>query len=186
MPFDYDAFYNSPSQFLVGTTDCSTGKAIYFTKDEITRDLDVLKASSSLPLISPIVTVNGYELLDGGLADPIPIRKSIQDGNTKNVVVLTQNKGYIKKPDSLLRLYKAKYKKYPELLQTMTTRHELYNETLEYIEKLEKEGSCFVIRPQKPLQVSRLEKDSAKLVDLHQNGYEDAKNLYDQIQSFLK
>jgi predicted patatin/cPLA2 family phospholipase len=185
VPFDYDTFYNSPAAFVAGATDCNTGKAVYFSKDQIERNFDVLRASSSLPLVSPIVTIDGLELLDGGLADPIPLRKSIQDGNQKNVIVLTQNKGYLKKPDSLMRLYKAKYKKYPALLQTMMARHQLYNDTLQYIEQLEKEGSCMVIRPQNPLQVGRLEKDSAKLVDLYQNGYEDAKILSDQLHSFL-
>lgn len=185
VPFDYDTFYNSPASFTAGATNCITGKAVYFSKDQIELNFDVLRASSSLPLVSPIVHIDEQPLLDGGLAEPIPIRKSIQDGNQKNIVVLTQNKGYIKKPDSLLRLYKVKYKKYPALLHTMMIRHQKYNETLQYIEQLEKEGSCIVIRPQNPLQVGRLERDSAKLVDLYQNGYEDAKMLSDQIHSFL-
>lgn len=186
VPFDYDTFYNSPAEFIAGVTNCSTGKAVYYSKHQIERNFDVLRASSSLPLVSPTVTIDGQDLLDGGLADPIPVRKSIADGNQKNVVVLTQNKGYIKKPDSLMRLYKAKYKKYPALLQTMMSRHLLYNETLNYIEQLENEGRCLVIRPQNPLHVGRLEKDSAKLTDLYQEGYEDAKLLSGQLYSFLQ
>lgn len=186
VPFDYDAFYNSSVQFLAGTTDCKTGEVVYFSKEEMTRDFDVLRASSSLPLISPIVNINGHELLDGGLADPIPIRKSIQAGNKKHVIVLTQNKGYVKKPESLLALYKMKYKKYPGLLHTMTTRHQMYNETLEFIEELEQEGSCFVIRPTKPLRVGRFEKDPGKLLDLHQNGYEDAREMYQRLREFIE
>lgn len=184
--FDYEAFYNAQCEFLVGTTDCKTGKAIYFSKDDMMRDgFDVLRASSSLPLLSPIVNFKGYELLDGGIADSIPIAKSIEDGNDKNIIILTRNKGYRKSPLKFANLFKMKYRKYPLLIEAMMNRYKNYNETLDYIEELEREGKALVIRASKELKVDRLEKNSEKLHEIFQNGYKDAENMYDRIKEFI-
>ncbi|MCX7709100.1 MAG: patatin family protein, partial [Clostridia bacterium] len=155
-----------------------------FSKDEMKKDFDALRASSSIPLLSPIVHINSMELLDGGVADPIPIRKSLQDGNRKNVIVLTRNRDYSKKPVRFYRLFQSKYRKYPELLNAIRNRHVVYNETLRFIEALERDGSAIVIRPSKPLQVDRLEKNPEKLLELYDNGYQDTEELLERINTF--
>ena len=186
VPFDYETFQNSPCEFLVGATDCKTGKAVYFNKDDIREGFDALRASSSLPVISPIVQFKGYELLDGGISDSIPIAKSIEDGNDKNVVILTRNKGYRKNPMKFGKLIKIKYRKYPLLIESMMNRYKKYNETLETIEELEGKGKVMVIRPSEQLKVDRIERNSAKLHELFKNGYEDGEKSYERIQEFMR
>lgn len=186
VPFDYETFFNSQCEFLVGATDCKTGKAVYFNKDDLREGFDPLRASSSLPLISPIVNFKGYKLLDGGLADSIPIAKSIEDGNDKNIVILTRNKGYLKSPVRFGKIIKLKYKNYPLLIESIMNRYQKYNETLDYIEKLEEKGEAMVIRPSGKIKVDRLERNSAKLHELFKNGYEDAENSYERIQEFMR
>jgi predicted patatin/cPLA2 family phospholipase len=185
VPFDFETFYKSDCRFLVGTTDCNTGKSVYLNKEDLTEGFYALRATSALPLISPIINFKGYELLDGGISDSIPITKSIEDGNAKNIIILTRNKEYRKSPIKHISLLKLKYKKYPSLIKTMTDRYKNYNKTLEYVEQLESEGKVIVIRPSEELKVGRLERDPKKLQELFENGYEDAKNNYEKIMEFL-
>ena len=185
VPFDFRTFYESPGVFLVGATDCQTGKPLYLNKDDLGAQFQALRASASLPMLSPIVNYKGYELLDGGISDSIPIKKSIQDGNTKNIIVLTRNKGYRKRPGKFNALLKLTYKNYPQLIETMLNRYKNYNETLDYIEHLEDEGKALVIRPSNKLEVGRLEKDPQKLYRLLHQGYEDTKHSYERIKKFV-
>jgi len=185
VPFDFEAFEKANCEFLIGTTDCNTGKPIYLSKEDLGEEFQALRATSSLPLISPIVNFKGYELLDGGISDSIPIVKSVKDGNKKNIIILTRNKEYRKSPIKYTKLIKLKYKKYPLLVKTMMERYKSYNETLDYIEQLEREGNVIVIRPSQALKVGRLERDPEKLQELFENGYEDAKNSLDKIRGFL-
>jgi predicted patatin/cPLA2 family phospholipase len=184
--FDYQTFFSSKTKFLVGATDCNTGKAIYFTKDDFREGFDALRASSSLPVLSPIVNFKGYELLDGGISDSIPIAKSIEDGNDKNIVILTRNKGYRKKPAKFGGFIKMKYRKYPLLVESILNRYKKYNETLDYIEELEEQGKVLVIRPLKKITVDRLERNPLKLQELFQNGYKDAENSYKNLEEFIR
>jgi predicted patatin/cPLA2 family phospholipase len=185
VPFDFDTFNKSKCRFVVGTTDCKTGKPVYFAKEDIKDKFHVLRATASLPLVSPIVKYNGYELLDGGVSDSIPILKSIEDGNKKNIIVLTRNKGYRKSPQKLTGLIKLKYRKYPQLVETLLNRYSSYNETMDLIDKLEEEGKALIIRPSKKLAVDRMEKDTQKLKELLQNGYDDAKDIHEKISQFI-
>lgn len=183
--FDFQTYYESPGFFLVGATDCQTGKPLYLHKHDLGEQFQALRASASLPMLSPIVNYKGYELLDGGISDAIPIKKSIKDGNTKNIIVLTRNIGYRKRPGKFNALLKLKYRKYPLLIETMLNRYKNYNETLDYIEHLENEGKAFVIRPSIELEVGRLEKDPQKLRRLLHHGYEDTKRSYERIMEFV-
>jgi predicted patatin/cPLA2 family phospholipase len=183
--FDYETFEKSQSKFVVGVTDCVTGKPMYLNKEDINNGFHGLRATASLPLISPIVRFKGKELLDGGIAAPIPIYKSIEDGNKKHIVVLTRNKEYRKTPMSYPGLMKIKYKKYPNLVNAMIDRHNVYNKTLEFLEEQEKAGKVLIIRPTKEVNVSRTEKDPEKLRELFKDGYEDAKRMHDKIVKFL-
>lgn len=183
--FDYEAFEQSETELLVTATDCRTGKPVYFTKSEIGDRFEALRASASLPLIAPIVHYKGFELLDGGIADSIPIRKSIEDGNDKNVIVLTRNREYRKEPMKNTWLIRRAYHKYPELVEAVLQRYQNYNDTLDYIEQLEQEGRAVVIRPSMQLEVDRLEKNPEKLKRLLSVGYEDAKNANAAPEKFL-
>ncbi|SHH34364.1 Predicted phospholipase, patatin/cPLA2 family [Caloranaerobacter azorensis DSM 13643] len=185
IPFDFETFNEAKEKFIIVATDCKTGQPVYFDKDECEDVVKAIKASSSLPFVAPIVEMNGKFLLDGGIADPLPIKKSIEDGNKKNVIVLTRNKGYRKSPFKLRKLLKVMYSEYPGLINAMLNRYKVYNSTLEYIEKLESEKKVFVIRPTKNMKVDRIERDVNKLKELYEMGYEDAKRCYDEMMNWI-
>ncbi len=174
--FDYENFYKTPGVFRIGATNCLTGKVDFFEKHDITIGLKHIKASCSLPLLSPVVEINGIPYLDGGVADPIPVRKALADGCEHVVVVLTQAPGYRKTPSgkNANRLYKMVYPKYPALVHALETRHQQYNDTLDFVETLEKQGRATVIRPDGSLKLQRFEKDTAVLGALFDQGYRDA------------
>lgn len=179
--FDYDALNNCPIKFLTGTMDCNTGKALWFDKDDLSKNLEITEASCAIPLFAPIVKYKGHKLLDGGFACPIPIEKSIEDGNKFHVIVLTQNKGYTKKPYSQLSLAKLKYRKYPNVIETLKKRHEVYNNQIELCEKLEKEGNAIIIRPKEPLKVNMATRDTELLLELYDEGHKECKEIIPNI-----
>ena len=174
IPYDYDRYFNNPDRFVMVTTNCLTGKAEYLEeKSSSARVMDIVRASSSLPFVSPITYVDGVPMLDGGIVDSIPVEYAMSQGYEKLVVVLTRNKGY-RKPDSRMPLAKVAYRKYPNLQNALRNRNAVYNKTMDLIEKLEDEGKITVIRPSRPIEVSRMEKDTAKLGALYQEGYDIA------------
>ena len=174
IPYDYDRYFNNPDRFVMVTTNCLTGKAEYLEeKSSSARVMDIVRASSSLPFVSPITYVDGVPMLDGGIVDSIPVEYAMSQGYEKLVVVLTRNKGY-RKPDSRMPLAKVAYRKYPNLQNALRNRNAVYNKTMDLIEKLEDEGKITVIRPTRPIEVSRMEKDTAKLAALYQEGYDIA------------
>ena len=171
IPYDYEALAKCPQDFEMVTTSCRTGKACYFNeKNDPKRIIDIVKASSSLPYVCPISYVDGEPMVDGGVADSIPICRAIDKGFDKNVVVLTRNKGYRKpmKEDSVPFFF---YRKYPQLRRAIAARNLVYNSQLDLVEKLEKEGKVLVIRPIESVKVSRIEKDTKKLLELYNEGY---------------
>ena len=177
IPYDYEAYFSNPDRFVMVTTNCITGKAEYFEeKNSSERVMDIVRASSSLPFVSPITYVDGIPMLDGGIVDSIPVEYAINQGYDKLVVILTRNKGYRKK-ESRMPLAKVTYKKYPNLRKALQERNATYNRTMDLIERLESEGKITVIRPFKPVEVGRMEKDTSKLRALYQEGYDVAKRL---------
>ena len=177
IPYDYDAYFSNPDRFVMVTTNCITGKAEYFEeKTSSERVMDIVRASSSLPFVSPISYVVGIPMLDGGIADSIPVEYAMNQGYEKLVVVLTRNRGYRKKAGSM-PLAKAVYRKYPALQKALSERNAIYNRTMDLIERLEDEGRITVIRPLKPVDVSRMEKDTDKLRALYQEGYDIAEKI---------
>ncbi|REK74281.1 patatin family protein [Paenibacillus paeoniae] len=187
VPFDYDAFQNSPEEYVIGTTDCTTGEPVYYHKNDPGYDLlKLLRASSSLPFIAPIVEFGGRKLLDGGIADPIPLREAERQGYQRNVLILTRNSDYRKSRSRFPWMLKRAYTKYPKLVETMLRRYEVYNETLDYIESQEKAGNVFVIRPQETLTVGRMERNKEKLDALYMQGYRDADKLMPSLQDWMK
>jgi predicted patatin/cPLA2 family phospholipase len=174
--FDYDTFYHSPGVFRIGATNCITGQTDYFDKSQITTGFEHLKASCSLPFLSPIVKIDGIPYLDGGIADPIPVRKALADGCDHVVVVLTQPFGYRKGPSSkkMNFLYHTVFGKYPNLVKSLESRNQYYNETVDFVEELERQGKATIIRPDDSLQLQRFEKNPSILEKLFAQGYGDA------------
>lgn len=171
IPYDYDAYFSNPDRFVMVTTDCRTGKAVYFEeKSSSERVMDIVRASSSLPFVCPISYVDGVPMLDGGIADSIPVEYAMSQGYDRLVVVLTRNRGYRKK-EGHLRFLNLFYRKYPALQKAIADRNAVYNRTMDLIERLEDEGRITVIRPLRPVEVGRMEKDTAKLRALYEEGY---------------
>ncbi len=187
-PFDYDTYFSSEMVCEIVTTNCITGKAEYMTeKSNKVRLMKICRASSSMPLVSPIVNVDGVPYLDGGLADSIPVKRALEHGNDKIIVILTRNPGYRKKPTSrgVKSLYGRAYRKYPNLVRAAVRRNMIYNQQMELVEKLEDEGKIFVLRPLIPT-VSRLEKNYDTLMHFYEHGYRLMKRQYQALQEYLE
>ena len=171
IPYHYDKLAACDEHFEMVTTSCHTGKACYYEeKHDPKRVIDIVKASSSLPFVAPISYVDGEPMLDGGIADSIPLKRAHTLGYDNNLVVLTRNKGYRKpsKPGTVPPLF---YRKYPALRDAIRHRNLLYNEQIALVEELESQGRLTVIRPEKPISVDRMERDTSKLLDLYNEGY---------------
>ena len=174
IPYHYDKFAACKERFEMVTTSCRTGRACYYDeKMDTVRIIDIVKASSSLPFVSPISYVDGEPMLDGGIADSIPLLRARELGFDNNLVVLTRNKGY-RKPQKPTTVPWFFYRKYPLLREAIRRRNTLYNEQIDLVERLEDKGELVVIRPQKPITVDRIERDTRKLLDLYNEGYECA------------
>ncbi len=172
IPYDYDAYFSNPDRFEMVTSNCLTGKAEYFEeRSNKDRVIDIVKASSSLPILCPVTYVDDVPMLDGGICDSIPVVRAMEQGYKKNVVVLTRNEGY-RKESKDVKIPGFIYRKYPAMRDALSHRNSVYNAQLELVEKLEADGDIFVIRPQEPIIVDRIEKDVDKLTDLYQQGYE--------------
>ena len=172
LPYDYERLANYEGHYEMVTTSCKTGKACYFEeKKNPERVIDIVKASSSLPFVSPITYVDGEPMLDGGIASSIPLMRARELGYDNNVVVLTRNRGY-RKTEKDMKFVSLFYRKYPAMQEAIRNRNRIYNEEISMIEKLEDAGEIIVIRPQKPMEVDRMERDSKKLIALYEEGYE--------------
>lgn len=177
IPYDYETYAQCTERYEMVTTSCETGKACYFDeKSSPERIIDIVKASSSLPFVCPITYVDGQPMLDGGIADSIPLLRARSLGYDNNVVVLTRNKGY-RKPDKPGFVPPFMYRKYPALREAIRRRNALYNEELALVESLEEKGELIVIRPQAPIVVDRMERDVQKLLDLYNEGYNCASQI---------
>ena len=171
LPFDFDTFFQWSATFEMVTTNCLTGQAEYLTESkDRQRSLDIVRASSSLPYVSKIVKVDGIPMLDGGIVDSIPVMRSMETGHPQNVVILTRNKGYRSKERDR-KIPPFVYKKYPRLRVALSRRVAAYNEQLELVERLEELGKVVCIRPQRPMEVGRMEKDIGRLERLYQEGF---------------
>lgn len=185
IPFDYDAYEKSGCQCYAVVTSCLTGKAFYLPVTDLKNDYQPVLASMSLPLVSKVVHYKGDELLDGGIADPIPAERALKDCD-KLVIVLTREDGFVKKPESTLKLSRILYRKYPRLIRALENRHEVYNAELERIHELERQGKAVVIRPAAPVTIGRTEKDVAKLDDLYQQGYRQAMEKVQEVRALIQ
>lgn len=188
-PFDDKKFIKSNKDFYTTVTNIETGKAEYINiKGSIVKNLEVLRATSAMPMVSKFVEINNKKYLDGALADSIPVKKCIELGYDKVIVILTQPLEYRKESYKGIAklLIKLKYKKYPKLVEAILNRYLNYNETLDYIIDLENKKKIFVIRPSHNLGISRLEKDENKLQEVYDLGVKDANKIFKKLKKYLE
>lgn len=185
VPFDFQEFYQSPQRFEAVATRCRTGQPEFFEKGKCSDMVKAVQASASMPILSKMVDVDGKKYLDGGISLPIAYQRAIDQGYEKVVVILTRHQGYRKKP--LSKLTKKGYSRYfeplPKLLDSLYDIPERYNRMQEELDELHAAGQLFIIRPEFPVTVSRVEMDRKKLEDLYEEGrrvgtekLEDSKN----------
>lgn len=180
LPYDFDAFFNNPDVFEMVTTNCLTGRACYLSeRHDRQRLLDAVRASSSLPYVCKIVNVDGIPMLDGGIVDSIPVMRAMEQGHNTNVLVLTRNYGY-RSTEHDHKIPRFIYKNYPRLRVVLSRRCEAYNRQLDMIERMERAGQVVCIRPVRPMEVDRMEKDTAKLERLYEEGFELGEKFYDE------
>lgn len=171
LPFDFDEYFKHAKGFEMVTTNCLTGKAMYLSEtSDRQRSLDIVRASSSLPYVSKIVTVDSIPMLDGGIIDSIPINRAIETGHEHNVVILTRNKGW-RDTGKDCKVPAFIYKNYPRLRVALSHRHVVYNQQIDLIDRLEAEGKITCIRPMRPMEVGRIENDVEKLERLYEEGF---------------
>lgn len=184
IPFDMDTYRKYPGKVLVGVTNAHTGKTEYLNGKDLDDKATMLRATCAIPLLFPVIKINGKEYYDGGLCDPIPIKKAIADGSTKHLIVLTQPKGY-KKELSKKNLLVAKLlnKKYPNLKTPLLNRHNHYNETVKFCEQLENEGKVLILRPE--YNLDSFEKDINKLKSSYDHGYNLTINHLSEIKKLF-
>ena len=185
-PFDYETYFASPTETEMVLTNCETGKAEYMSeKQKKERLMKICRGSSSLPLVAPMVEIDGSLYLDGGLSDSVPVSHTLRKGYKKCVVILTRRKGYRKERNKKLeKLYIAAFRKYPNLVKALVHRPEIYNRQMELIERLEAEGRIFVIRPEIQ-EVRHTEEDVQVLTEFYEHGYEMMKSRYEEMMEYL-
>ena len=187
VPFDFKAFRASSQRFIVTATDCETGRAVYYEKDQLDDPglLEVLKAGCSLPFLQRPVRFEGRVLMDGGIADAVPLEKSVVDGNARHVLVLTRPAGYRKKASRLAWLARLYYPRSKGLARALASRAGRYNRTMDRIDRLAAEGAVFVIRPGTDLKVKRTENDRGKLAAIYTRGYTDVTHRLGELAAYL-
>lgn len=187
IPFDYEGFVKSTTRMKVVVTNCLTGAAEYKdlegTSPERFRDL--LAATSSLPFISRMQQIDNQHYLDGGIADSIPFNKAFADGKKRVIVVLTRHAGYRKDPIKGTLLLKLAYRSYPNMVKAMVDRARKYNQSLEELERLEAEGTVFVIRPEQPIAVARLENNPENLTKAYDAAIKEMENVLPRLKKWL-
>lgn len=184
LPLDHEAFEASGTTLCVCATNAETGKAEYFYPKGFREGCEELKASCAMPGVTSGVKIGGVTYFDGGLVDSIPLKKAVDDGCKKTVVILTQHKGYIK--EAVSPRTSRMFRKHPKIAELITVRHDMYNDQLRFVEEQREKGLAYVIQPSTPLGVSSLEKDTSKLEAIYQLGYSQGKEHAEKVKEFLK
>ncbi len=187
IPLDREAFINSPCRFTAVSTNCLTGEPVFSEKSECTDIYAAIRASASLPMMAPMVMVEGAPCLDGGVSLSIPYRRALEEGYDKIVVITTREHGYRKPPVSrpVARMYARVYRHYPALVRALLNTPRRYGAELDELDRLEAQGRLFVLRPPRPVTVSRAEKDVEKLRALYQEGLETCRESLSSLRAYL-
>lgn len=185
LPFDWEAYNKYGQTSYAAVTNIETGKPEYYHITDEDKKWTLLRASSSLPILFPEVSLYGNKYLDGGITDSIPFEKALEDGCDKIITVLTRERSFVKKKESIVPLVKLKYKKYPNLIKALENRHIMYNNQLEKLRKLEAEGKALVIAPADTHGIGRTERKSSVLLPYFNEGYDDTSKIIDKINNFI-
>ena len=184
--FDDQAFEDNPMAFIVVCTDVETGKAVYQKLDKANFDTyEWIRASASMPLASKVVELDGKKLLDGGVADSIPLAYAESIGYEQNLVILTQPEGYVKKRTRLMPLMRLGLRKYPKMVEAMNQRHLMYNRELDYVRQAEHEGRCMVIRPDEKLPIGHISHDADEMRRVYDIGRQTGMKHLEQIKTYF-
>lgn len=185
--FDIQTFEQNPMRFTVVCTDVLTGEAVYHDINHVDYDeLEWLRASASMPLASKVVKVQGHQLLDGGVADSIPLEYFETQGYDRNVVILTQPKGFVKEPNKLMPIMRIALRKYPNMIKAMDERHMMYNRELAYVAKAEEEGRCLVIRPDEKIPIRHISHDPDEMRHVYEIGRKVGEHYIERIKDFYQ
>lgn len=184
-PYDYEAFHKSGTDFYVGCSNLETGKPEYLKITDMLGEIDLMRASASMPYVSRIVKFHGMKLLDGGCTDSIPVKAFQRMGYQRNVVVLTRHDGYVKEAE-MMKPAKLFYRKYPLFIKALKRRHIVYNRTLEEIRRMEHKGTVFVIRPSEELVIGRMESSMEEIRRVYELGRTDAENRMEELLEWRK
>ena len=187
LPFDWESFARYEGDFRVGVTNAKTGQIEYLDGKELDQKNTMVKATCAIPMVFPVVKLNGNEYYDGGICDPIPVRKAQADGHDKLLIVLTRPQGYIKESSKAnIAAAKLLRKKYPNLVEPLLTRHIAYNETVAYCEALEREGKAIILRPAGEGIIDSFEKDVRRIETSYQCGYDLCKQRIEEIRALFQ
>ena len=185
--FDDEAFAQNPMEFIVVCTDVETGKAVYQSLNEPGYDTyEWIRASASMPLASKIINLGGRKLLDGGVADSIPLEYFERRGYDHNVVILTQPQGFVKTPNKLMPLMRIALRKYPLMVKAMAERHIMYNKQLAYVAQAEQEGRCLVIRPDGKIPIGHISHDPDEMRHVYELGRQVGERYLERIKAFYQ
>ncbi|MCQ2289313.1 MAG: patatin family protein [Muribaculaceae bacterium] len=184
--FDFEAYDSNPMPMWAVCMDVETGQPVYHRCDKAGDEcFEWIRASASMPMVSRVVEVGGYRLLDGGMVDSIPLVKMEQLGHERNVVILTQPDGYVKKPNKLMPLVRVVMRKYPHVVNAMQNRHVGYNQALEYVKKQQAAGNVFAIYPDEPLNIGHVEHDPDEMRRVYDLGVAKAEQLLPSLRAWL-
>ncbi len=185
-PFDTETFEKNPVEFYVGATNVENGKCIFHKcSDGKGKDVQWMQASASMPLASRPVAIDGYLLLDGGISDSVPFKFMESKGYNRNLIILTQPDGFVKKKSGVIPLLKLTSRKYPAIIKAMARRHEMYNRQMDEIKEREEKGISFVIRPPEALGISRTERNPEELERVYQMGRREAERRLPELRRFM-
>lgn len=185
-PFDFEEINNYKDKLIITATDCNNGGPVYIDINQCNDIITAIKASSSVPFVTPTVGFQNMNLLDGGISDPIPIKKSIEDGNSKNLIVLTNEDGYTQRAFKMKWVANRMYPQYKDLVKSILDSHTLYHETVDYIKELEAEKKVFVIRPSKYLKLRTFDRNTTRIKALYELGYKDAEEKYSELKNWMQ
>lgn len=184
--FDNETYMANPMEFYVVCTDVETGKPVYHRCDTaVGKEVEWIRASAAMPLLSNIVEIGGYKLLDGGIGDSVPLSYFESIGYERNVVILTRSDGYRKEKSKIMPIVKMGLRKYPKMVEAMANRHDRYNANIEYVRQQERDGKAFVIRPAEELHIGGKESDPNELERVYQIGRRTMEAQIEELEMFM-
>ena len=184
-PLDKERLTSPDRHFVAVATNCLNGNTEYYDANNCSNILTAIKASATMPYISPMIDVDGTPCLDGGCSCAIPYQWALDEGFDKIIIIKTRERGYRKLVGDR-HVAERYYRKYPAFAKALDQGDARYNKECDAVDELEKKGQAFVIAPSQPVTVGRLESDMEKLGELYWLGYEDAMERMSELRRYLE